>query len=74
MFNAENTTIESLIYAMMIIIPIGATVRVISCCVSMMHDDEEQGKQKRRAKNALIFMIVAECAIEIVNLAYRYYG
>lgn len=74
MFSAENTTIQGLINAMLLIIPIGCMFRIGWCGLVMIQEEEERGKYKRRAQNAGLFLAVAESAVAIVNLAYKYFG
>lgn len=72
--HVENATIQGLINAFLIVIPAGVVARVMFCMVSIMHDEEERGKCIRRAKNAGYFGIVAELAVILINLVYRYYS
>ena len=66
-------TIQELITLFLIIIPIGAAARITLCCIyaSMA---EDPSTYKKRAKNALIFAILAECATGALNLVARYFG
>ena len=71
--NIENSIIQQLIHAFLILIPLGATVRIILCAVTAMNDDEKKPEMKRRGKNALLFAVFAQTVVGIINLVYQYY-
>lgn len=68
-----NTTLRSLLTTVLVIIPPSAAIRVIICLLQANTDPEQAPIYHRRAKNAIIFAIIAECAVGILNLAYAYF-
>lgn len=66
-------TIQDIISLFLVIIPIGAAARITLCCIYAAMT-EDPAFYKKRAKNALIFAILAECAAGILNIVARYFG
>ena len=66
-------TIQDLISFFLVIIPIGAAARITLCCIYAAMS-EDPSTYKKRAKNALIFAILAECSTCILNIVARYFG
>lgn len=71
--NTDNPIIASLITVLLILIPLGAVVRIVLCAVAMMMDDEKKGENKRRIRNVLAFVVFAEVAVSLIALVYHYY-
>ncbi len=65
--------LDQLIMALLILIPIAGVARIIYCVLSMAADSEESGKMKRRIKNIICFVILAECLVSIIALIESYY-
>lgn len=57
----------------MILIRVGAVFRVIYCLVRMGASEEEGSMYKKRAKNTVIFYIIAECIWQIKDMVLVYY-
>ena len=60
--------------AFIILIRVGAVLRVIYCLIRMGASDEESSMYKKRAKNTAIFYIIAECIWQIKELIMNYYS
>lgn len=60
--------------AFMILIRVGAGFRIIYCFVRMGASEEEGAMYKKRAKNILIFYILAESIWQIKELIIVYYS
>ena len=45
----------------------------MACCIYMSMD-EDPTPYKRRIRNVLIFIVVAECASGVLSIALRYFG
>lgn len=71
--SVENPTINSLITVLLVIIPIGAAARLIYCALKAAASEEEAPVMKKRAKNIIVFTIIAETAMGIVATVIRYY-
>lgn len=60
--------------AFVILIRVGAVFRVVYCFIRMGASEEESSMFKKRAKNAVIFYILAECIWQIKELVLVYYS
>ena len=65
--------IDDLTAGAMILVRIGAVARFIFCMVKLIGADEETVMYKKRAKNSVLFWIIAESAWAIKDLAMYYY-
>lgn len=72
--SVENTTIQQLITAFLIIIPLGCAARIVMCAITMMYDEEHRAEITRRMKNAVLFLIFAECATGLIGVIHHYYS
>lgn len=69
-----ETTIRDWINFFLVIIPIGATCRIIQCLTAITYGDESNvGTYKTRAKNTFIFAICAECIMSIIFVVEKYF-
>ena len=66
-------TVDDITKAFMILIRAGAAARFIFCMVKLMGADEDAGRFKRRAKNVVLFWIIAESVWTIRDLVLFYY-
>lgn len=57
----------------MILIRVGAVLRVIYCFINMGISEDESTIFKKRAKNAVVFYVFAECIWQIKDLVLSYY-
>ena len=67
-------TIDDITNGLMIIVRLGIIARFIFCMMKLIGADEDAGKYKRRAKNAVLFWIIAESIWAIKDLVFYYYG
>ena len=65
--------IDDITKALMVIVRLGVVCRFVFCMVKLTGADEEAGKYKKRAKNAVIFWIIAECLWDFKALIFNYY-
>jgi len=66
-------TIDDITNGIMILVRLGVVARFIFCMVKLIGADEDAGRYKKRAKNSVIFWIIAECVWIIKDLALYYY-
>lgn len=52
----------------------GAILRFIYCMIRLQSADTEKDMYTKRAKNTVFFMIIAECAWVIKDVAVHYYN
>lgn len=60
--------------AFVMLIRVGAGLRVVYCFIRMGASEDESSMYKKRAKNTLIFYIIAESIWQIKELFLGYYG
>ncbi len=66
-------TLDEIQSALMIIIRVGVSVRVIICLLRMMTDAEQFASNKKKLINVLVFLIIAENINPIKNLILSYF-
>lgn len=67
-------TINTLSICMQAIITAGLIMRVIFCAVRLMHEEEEASRYKKRIKNSIIMIIIAQLIFPIKELMIYYLG
>lgn len=67
-------TIDDISMAVIAVIRLGAVFRLIYCMVRLQGAEEEQMQFKKRAKNTVLFYVIAECIWQIKELIFYYYG
>ncbi len=67
-------TINSLSVCMQAIISAGLVMRVIFCAVRLTHEEEEAGRYKKRIKNSLIILVIAQLIFPLKELLITYLG
>lgn len=67
-------TIDDISMAVIAVIRLGAVFRFIYCMVRLQGAEEEQTQFKKRAKNTVLFYVLAECIWQIKELVFYYYG
>lgn len=67
-----NSQLNSLYLALLAIIPLSAAPRVVVCLIKMNTDPDQVQMYKTRLKNALLFVVVAEIAMSVLELIYLY--
>jgi hypothetical protein len=65
--------IDDITTGVMILVRLGVAARFVFCMVKLIGADEEAGRFKKRAKNSVIFWIIAESAWVIRDLVMHYY-
>lgn len=68
------STIDGLSYAIIGAINAGAIARIIFCVLMMNSGADEAHQMKRRIRNIIIFMIVADTIFTLKQIANYYYG
>jgi len=66
-------TIDDITGGVMILVRIGVIGRFIFCMVKLIGAEEEALKYKKRAKNAVLFWIIAESISVIKDIVFFYY-
>ena len=67
-------TLDDISIAIIALIRVGAIFRIVYCMVRLGATDEEQAQYKKRAKNTVIFYILAESIWQIKDIVMYYYG
>ena len=67
-------TMDDISIAIISLIRIGAVARFIYCMVRLSAAEEEAAQYKKRAKNTIIFYIIAESIWQIKDLVLYYYA
>ncbi len=67
-------TLDDISTAVISIIRLGAVFRFVYCMIRLQGAEEEQAQYKKRAKNTVIFYIIAECIWQIKDIVFYYYG
>lgn len=65
--------IDDITAGMLALVRIGVVARFIFCMVKLIGADEDAGRYKKRAANAVLFWIIAESAWVIKDLVMHYY-
>jgi hypothetical protein len=66
-------TVDDITNGVMILVRLGVVARFIFCMVKMIGADEDAGRYKKRAKNSVLFWIIAESVWVIRDLTLYYY-
>ena len=67
-------TLDDISMAVISLIRLGAVFRFVYCMVRLQSAEEEQARYKKRAKNTVVFYMIAECIWQVKELAFYYYG
>ena len=67
-------TLDDISMAVIVLIRAGAVFRFIYCMVRLQGAEEEQAQYKKRAKNTVLFYVMAECIWQIKEIVFYYYG
>lgn len=67
-------TMDDISTAVISLIRLGAVARFIYCMVRLSAAEEQAGMFKKRAKNTVVFYIIAECIWQIKDLVLYYYS
>ena len=67
-------TLDDISMAVIVLIRAGAVFRFIYCMVRLQGAEDEQAQYKKRAKNTVMFYVMAECIWQIKEIVFYYYG
>jgi len=60
--------------AFVMLIRTGAVFRVVYCLARMGMNEEESAMYNKRARNTVMFYVIAECIWQIKEMVLEYYG
>ena len=66
-------TMDEISKAIIMLVRIGAVFRFIYCMVRLQASEEQTAQYKKRAKNTVLFYIIAESVWQIKELVLFYY-
>ena len=67
-------TIDDISMAAISLIRLGAVFRFIYCMVRLEGAEEEQAQYRKRARNTVLFYVLAESVWQIKEIVFFYYG
>lgn len=67
-------TVDDISMAAISLIRLGAVFRFIYCMVRLEGAEEEQMQYRKRAKNTVLFYVLAESVWQIREIVFFYYG
>ncbi len=67
-------TIDDISMTAISLIRLGAVFRFIYCMVRLESAEEEQMQYRKRAKNTVLFYVLAESVWQIKEIVFFYYG
>ncbi len=67
-------TVDDISMAAISLIRLGAVFRFIYCMVRLEGAEEEQMQYRKRAKNTVLFYVLAESVWQIKEIVFFYYG
>lgn len=67
-------TIDDISMAAISLIRLGAVFRFIYCMVRLEGAEEERMQYRKRAKNTVLFYVLAESVWQIKEIVFFYYG
>jgi len=65
--------VEEIARAIILLIRVGCVARFIYCMIRLSAAEEEATQYKKRAKNTVVFYIIAESIWQIKDLILHYY-
>ena len=68
-----TVTVKDVADAVMLIIRLGVVARLLYCFIRLGAADEDGAQYKKRAKNAVVFYIIAESIWAIKDILLWYY-
>lgn len=66
--------VRQLIAWLLWILPVATTVNIVYCIIAMNIDQDMVQSYKKRIRNAVFFLVIAETAMGLVNLIAGYYS
>lgn len=67
-------TIDDISLAAIFLIRLGAVFRFLYCMVRLEGAEEEQMQFRKRAKNTVLFYVLAEAVWQVKEIVFYYYG
>lgn len=67
-------TVDDISMAAISLIRLGAVFRFIYCMVRLEGAEEEQMQYRKRARNTVLFYVLAESIWQIKEIVFYYYG
>lgn len=67
-------TMDDLSNAIIVLVRVGAVARFIYCMVRLAAAEEQAAQYKKRARNTVIFYVIAESIWQIKDLILYYYA
>lgn len=67
-------TLDDISTAVIVLVRAGVVFRFVYCLVRLQGAEEEQAQFKKRAKNTVLFYVLAECIWQIKDIVFYYYG
>ena len=67
-------TLNTLSLCMQGIISAGLIMRIIFCATKLMHEEAEAARYKRRIKNSVVMLIIAQLIFPIKEILISYLG
>lgn len=66
--------IDDISMALIGLVRVGAIFRFVYCMVRLQAAEEEQALYQKRAKNTVVFYVLAESIWQIKDMVFYYYG
>lgn len=66
-------TLDEISRVVITLLRLGAAFRLVYCMVRLEGAEEEQGQYKKRARNTILFYILAESVWQIKEMVFYYY-
>lgn len=66
--------VDEISRAVILLIRVGCVARFVYCMIRLSAAEEEATQYKKRAKNTVVFYIIAECIWQIKDLILYYYS
>lgn len=66
-------TIDDISMAVIALLRLGAAFRFIYCMIRLQSTEDEAAQFKKRARNTVIFYIIAECVWQLKEIIFYYY-
>lgn len=67
-------TLNALSICMQSIISAGLIMRVIFCLIKLTHEEDEASRYKKRIRNSIVMLILAQLIFPIKELLVFYFG
>ena len=66
-------TVDDLSNAIILLVRVGAVFRLVYCFIRLISAEEEAAQYRKRAKNTVLFYVLAECIWQIKDIVLYYY-